>query len=162
ELPIPPLPLPPPGQQGAAEALAANPAIALFVERATEVRPDFRLTQENADAVAEICRRLDGLPLAIELAAARIKLLPPQARLARWERRLPLLVGGPRDAPTRQRTLRDTIAWSHDLLTSAEQVLFRRLAVFVGGCTVEAAEAVCETDGDLGIDVFECIASLVD
>ena len=132
------------------------------MQRATEARPSFAVTDETCAAVAEICRRLDGLPLAIELAAARVKLLAPQAMLARLERRLPLLTGGARDLPERQRTLRDTIAWSYDLLDEPERRLFRRLAVFVGGCTLEAAEAVCNADGDLGIDVFDGIASLVD
>src|SRR5207253_6429138 len=104
----------------------------------------------------------DGLPLAIELAAARIKLLTPQAMLSRLENRLKLLVGGARDLPTRQQTIRDTIAWSYDLLTASEQSLFRRLSVFVGGCTLEAAEAVCNESDDLGIEVLDGIASLVD
>ena len=111
------------------------------VERAEEVVPGFALSTENAPAVATICRRLDGLPLALELAAARVKLLPPPALLARLEQRLPLLTGGARDAPDRQRTMRDAIAWSHDLLSRDEQRLFRRLAVFAGGFTPSQALA---------------------
>jgi predicted ATPase len=117
-------------------------AVQLFVARARAVRPDFALADENAPVVAGICRRLDCLPLAIELAAARVTILAPAALLVRLERRLPLLTGGPRDLPARQQTLRDALAWSHDLLDPAEQVLFRRLAVFVGGFAPEAAEAL--------------------
>jgi non-specific serine/threonine protein kinase len=116
--------------------------VRLFVERTQAVQPGFRLTEQNAAAVAEICARLDGLPLAIELAAARGALFPPAALLARLERRLPLLTAGKRNLPDRQRTMRDAIAWSYDLLAPEEQAVFRRLAVFVGGCTLEAAEAV--------------------
>ncbi len=177
ELPVPPLALPEPGSRTLAQGLATYQAIALFTQRATDIRPDFALTDENAIGVTEICRRLDGLPLAIELGAARVKLLTPQAMLARLERRLPLLTGGARDLPERQRTLRDTIAWSYDLLDEAEQRLFRRLAVFVGGCTLEAAEDVVQRSafnvqrggsqtlnverGTLN-DVLDGLASLVD
>jgi tetratricopeptide (TPR) repeat protein len=134
--------------------------VRLFVERARAGKADFAVTLENAVAVVEICHRLDGLPLAIELAAARIKLLSPQALLGRLESRLNLLTGGGRDLPARQQTLRGTIAWSHDLLSPAEQVLFRRLAVFVGGWMLETAETVCDPDGDL--DVLDGLASLTD
>jgi predicted ATPase len=137
-------------------------SIRLFTARAIDVRPDFSVTDENARAVAEICRRLDGLPLSIELAAGRIKLLPPQTLLARLTNSLNLLTGGARDLPARQQTLRDTIAWSYDLLDEAEQRLFRRLAVFVGGCTLEAAEKVCDMGGDLRMDVLDGMASLLD
>ena len=119
------------------------PAVALFVARAQRIDPDFALTPENAGAVAEICRRLDGLPLALELAAARIKILSPVALLARLEQRLELLTGGPRDLPARQQTLRNTIAWSYGLLSAADQTLFARLSVFVGGCSLAAVAAIC-------------------
>ena len=144
------------------EALSRLPAIALFVERAQAVKHQFALTKENAPAVAAICSRLDGLPLAIELAAARIKLLSPSAMLTRLESRLNLLTGGARDLPTRQQTLRNTVDWSHGLLNGAEQTLFRRLSVFTGGCTLESVEAVCDTKGDLGLDVLDGMASMVD
>src|SRR4051812_46493665 len=122
----------------------------------------FTLTRENAATVATICARLDGLPLAIELAAARIKLLSPTTMLARLESSLDLLTGGARDLPSRQQTLRSTVDWSYGLLTTPEQTLFRRLSVFSGGCTLEAVEAVCDTRGDLGLDTFDAMASIVD
>jgi len=162
EFPIPPLAVPDPNHLPPLEHLAQYDSIRLFTARAIDVRPDFSVTDENARAVAEICRRLDGLPLSIELAAARIKLLPPQTLLARLTNSLKLLTGGARDSPARQQTLRDTIAWSYNLLDEAEQGLFRRLAVFVGGCTLEAAEKVCDIDGDLRTDVLDGMASLLD
>jgi predicted ATPase/class 3 adenylate cyclase len=162
EFPVPPLALPDPGVLPSVETLAHVAAVALYVERAVAVKPDFALTEANAGAVAEICRRLDGLPLAIELAAARSKILPPQAMLARLGRRLPLLVGGPHDLPARHQTLRSAITWSHDLLDKTEQRLFRRLSVFVGGWTVQAAEACCNARADLSIEILDGIASLLD
>jgi predicted ATPase/DNA-binding CsgD family transcriptional regulator len=139
EFPVVPLSLDAPATVEAAET---SDAVRLFVERARDIRPDFGLSGETMPAVAEIVRRVDGLPLAIELAAARIKALPPAALLQRLEQRLPLLSGGARDLPLRQQTMRDTIGWSYHLLNDAEQALFRRLSVFVGGFTLEAAEAV--------------------
>jgi predicted ATPase/class 3 adenylate cyclase len=162
EFPVIPLALPAPGSQALASTVATSPSVALFVQRATDVRPDFALTDEIAAPVAEICRRVDGLPLALELAAARVKVLTPEAMLARLERRLPLLTGGARDLPERQRTLRDTIDWSYELLDEAEQRLFRALSVFVGGSSLEAIEAVRDPDDALSMDVLDCVASLVD
>jgi predicted ATPase len=162
EFPVPPLALPDPKSTPSLEALSGLPAVALFVERARAVKHEFALTKENAPTVAAICARLDGLPLAIELAAARIKLLSPSAMLARLEGRLNLLTGGARDLPSRQQTLRGTVDWSYGLLNAAEQILFRRLSVFAGGCTLEAVEAVCDTKGDLGLDVLDGMASMVD
>ncbi|MHB8574251.1 MAG: ATP-binding protein, partial [Dehalococcoidia bacterium] len=146
EYAVPPLPLPEIDTPAQPEQLGANPAVQLFVERAQGVRASFALTAENGMAIAAICRRLDGLPLAVELAAARVKLLPPAALLARLEQRLTFLTGGERNRPSRQHTLRNTIQWSWDLLAPAEQLLFRRLAVFAGGFTLAAAEAVCNPD----------------
>jgi predicted ATPase len=166
EFPIPPLPL---NNLTTIEDAGRSGAVRLFVDRAQAVRPDFRLTAETLPAVAEIVSRVDGLPLAIELAAARTNALPPSALLARLEQRLPLLSGGPRDLPLRQQTMRDTIGWSYDLLNDAEQALFRRLAVFVGGFTLGAAEAIDfgATDASGGrqpstlFDAVEGITSLI-
>jgi predicted ATPase/DNA-binding CsgD family transcriptional regulator len=142
--------------------LFKNPAIRLFVERARAVKPDLELNGTDAIAVAEICRRLDGLPLAIELSAAWVRILPPAALLARLEQRMTLLSGGPTDQPVRLQTMREAIAWSSDLLTEPERVLLRRLSVFVGGCTLEAAETVCTAAGALDVNLFYGISSLVD
>ena len=159
---VPPLSLPDADRLPSLDELAHEEAIRLFVERTQAIKSGFRLTDENADAIIEICRRLDGLPLAVELAAARVPVLPPAALLARLDRRLSLLTGGAQDLPDRQRTLRDTIAWSYDLLPSPEQALFRRLAVFAGGSTLEAAEAVCLTPQDEGMDILAGMTSLID
>jgi predicted ATPase len=125
----------------------ASPAAKLLVERARAAGTELPLDAETAQAVAEICRRLDGLPLAIELAAARVRLLPPAALLTRLDRRLPVLAGGPHDLPARQQTMRDAIAWSYELLNEPEQALFRWMCAFVGGCTLEAAEVICAGGG---------------
>jgi predicted ATPase/class 3 adenylate cyclase len=168
EFPVPPLALPstsPTPRRLTAEQVLEAPAVALFVERARAHRPDFALTESTATAVASICARLDGLPLALGLAAARVKVLPPAQLLARLERRLPLLTDGPRDVEVRQQTMHNTLAWSEDLLRPEERRLFRRLAVFVGGFTLEAAEAVCaapEGAEPLGLDVLEGLGRLVD
>jgi len=161
EFAVPPLALPNPKKLPPLEDLSQYAAVELFIARALDVRPDFAVTNENAPAVAKICHRLDGLPLAIELATARIKLFAPQALLVRLEQRLALLTGGARDLPARQQTLRNTIDWSYNLLDVDEQLLFRRLAVFVGGCTMEAAESVCNGAGDLRLVLLDGLASLV-
>jgi predicted ATPase len=147
EVAVPPLALPDRTRLPSLERLTQYEAVRLFIERAQAVKADFAVTNDNAPAVAEICYRLDGLPLAIELAAARSKLFAPQALLARLDQRLKLLTGGARDLPARQQTLRSAIAWSYDLLDAAEQALFARLGVFVGGWTLEAAEEVLRTEG---------------
>jgi len=159
---VPPLALPDLTHLPDSETLAQYPAVKLFTHRARAVRHDFQVTSANAAIIAEICTRLDGLPLALELAAARIKLLSPQALLARLDRRLQVLTGGAHDLPERQRTMRATIEWSYDLLNAQEQRLFRRLAAFVGGCTLEAAEAMCRALGNAETDVIEVVMSLVD
>jgi predicted ATPase/DNA-binding CsgD family transcriptional regulator len=170
EFPVAPLSLPPdergtsarrPDGEGPNQDVERSEAVRLFVERARTVLPTFALTEENAGTVAEICRRLDGLPLAIELAAARVKLFPPATLLARLERRLPLLIGGPRDAPPRLRTMRDAIAWSYELLSPHARTLFRRLAVFAGGFSLEAAEVIGATE-TLDFDVTQMLAVLLD
>jgi predicted ATPase len=161
EFPVPTLALPNLQSGTPREKLSTNPAIALFMARAVAVKPNFELTTENARAVATICTRLDGLPLAIELAAARIKLLSPSAMQSRLESSLQLLTGGAKDLPMRQQTLRGAIDWSYDLLSPAEQTLFRRISVFVGGCTLEGVEAVCNTKQDLEVDVLDGMGSLV-
>ena len=160
--PVPPLRLPDRQQRPTVEQLSQYDAVALFIARAQAARPEFQVTNENAPAVAEICQRLDGLPLAIELAAARCAVLSPQALLGRLDQRLKLLTGGARDLPARQQTLRHTIDWSYDLLDAAEQTLFRRLGVFVGGCTLHAVEAVCSEGGDLALEMLDCLTSLVE
>src|SRR6266403_1394581 len=162
EFPVPPLALPDSRSVPSVQVLLQCPAVALFVQRATAAKPDFELSRENASAVTEICARLDGLPLAIELAAARVKVLSPSSMRTRLASRLQLLTGGARDLPQRQQTLRAAIDWSYDLLDAAEQKLFRRLSVFVGGCTLEGAEAVCNTKDDLDLDLLDAMASMVD
>lgn len=161
DFPVPPLSLPDLKHLPPIERMSQYEAVRLFIERAAAVKPSFDINNENAPAVAEICYRLDGLPLAIELAAARIVILTPQAMLARLSSTLKLLTGGARDLPVRQQTLRGAIAWSYDLLDAGEQMLFRRMSIFVGGCTLEAAEAVCNAEGDLPMDLLDGVASLV-
>ena len=150
EYPVPPLVVPEPARSF--DDVARNPAVRLFVERAQAANRAFSADDGNAGAVAEICRRLDGLPLAIELAAPRSKMFPAEAIVARLGHSLDFLTGGARDLPARQQTLRNTLDWSHALLNAEEQRLFRRLAVFAGGWTLEGAEAVCNAARDLGIE----------
>ena len=162
EFVVPPLAVPNPKHVHDLATLSQYEAVALLIARIQAVKPDFQLTHANASTIVEICHRLDGLPLAIELAAARSKLLPAQALLARLEKRLAVLTSGARDLPARQQTLHNTIAWSYDLLEAQEQRLFRRLSVFVGGCSLEAIEAICKALGDEAGAVFDAIASLID
>ena len=153
EIQIDPFATPDPAKLPGIDELRSSPAIALFVERAASVRPSFDLTSENVADIVDICRRLDGLPLAIELAAARTKLLTPAQLLPRLANRLQLLTGGPRDLPERQQTLRDAIAWSHDLLPPEEQLVFRRMAAFAGGATLDQVVAIaCNGDQDAALD----------
>jgi predicted ATPase/class 3 adenylate cyclase len=162
EYQVSPLALPDPASGATPEELATSEAVALFVERARAIDPEFALTDDNAGAVAAICASLDGLPLAIELAAARTRLLSPQAILERLGTSLPLLTGGPRDRPERQRTLRAAIKWSYDLLEPEGQAMFSRLAVFAGGWSLEAAEAVCSPRGADGLDTLDTLEALVE
>lgn len=166
ELPLAPLAFPPSTGEGEASELLRYPAPALFVARARAIRPDFAPTPAEARAIVAICARLDGLPLAIELAAARSRLLSPAALLARLERPLPLLAGGSGTLPARQQTMRAAIAWSYGLLTRDEQVLFRRLAVFVKGCDLAAAETIRASESDDSPDpnrpTLDLLASLMD
>jgi predicted ATPase/DNA-binding CsgD family transcriptional regulator len=172
EFPVPPLAIPDVGADVTPAELAENPSVALFIRQAQSVRSGFVLTAQNAPAVAGICARLDGLPLAIELASSRVKVLQPDLLLARLDHRLSLLIHGTRDLPPRQQTMRDAIAWSHDLLTPDERALFRRLAIFAGGFTLEAAEAVCgpgEMEDDCwgsawssGVPTLDGVTSLVE
>jgi predicted ATPase/class 3 adenylate cyclase len=162
EFPVPPLVLADPEHLPDLDALLEYEAVALFVERATDRKPDFRITPQNARAVAEITSRLDGLPLAIELAAGRVKLLSPDQLLARLELRLPLLSAQDRNLPERQRTLRRTIEWSYELLDETERRMFWRLAIFVGGADLDAVGAVANPESELGLDTLDGLASLVD
>jgi predicted ATPase len=162
EFVVQPLPVPDLKQSVDSETLSHYASVTLFTQRAQAVKPDFQVTDTNAHTIAAICARLDGLPLALELAAARLKHLSPQALLARLAHRLQVLTRGPRDASERQQTLRNTIQWSYDLLTAEEQRLFHCLAVFVGGCTFEAVEAACKLSDDMTVDVLKGVASLID
>jgi predicted ATPase/class 3 adenylate cyclase len=165
EYALKPLALPDPAHLPPPDRLSQYAAVALFIERAQAAQADFALTNANAPAVAQICARLDGLPLAIELAAARVKMLPPPALLARLQKQLVVLTGGARDLDERQQTMRNTLAWSYGLLAPEEQRLFRRLAVFVGGCTLEAAETVWvvpEGAAPLVLDLLDGLSTLVD
>jgi predicted ATPase/DNA-binding CsgD family transcriptional regulator len=157
-----PLPLPDPRRLPDHATLAGYTAVQLFLQHAQAANPDFQMTDENAHAIVELCIHLDGLPLAIELAARHIHLLSPQKLLARMERRLPVLMSGTRDVSERQRSLRNAIKWSYDLLNQQEQRVFRRLSVFVGGCLLEAVEAVCSAIDGTAINIVESVMSLLD
>jgi predicted ATPase len=162
ELPVPPLALPPLKEMPDLLPLSQYSAVQLFIQRAQAVKPDFRVTNENAPAVAEICHRLDGLPLAIELASARIRMLSPQALLERLEQSFEVLRGGTRDLPERQQTLQSAIDWSYNLLTEDDKLLLRRLSVFVGGWSFEAADAVSNSEGEIQIEVFDGLERLIE
>jgi predicted ATPase len=162
QFPLAPFPVPEHGSQIDLADLAENLAVMLFVERVRTILPTFQLTPANASAIADICIALDGLPLALELAAARVKTLPPQALLARLSQRLTLLTAGARTLPERQQTLRNTLHWSYDLLSPQEQWLFRLFAVFVGGCTLEAVEAVAAAVTGTRASLLDAVAALVD
>src|SRR5438105_1994136 len=162
EFPVSPLALPDLKHLPASEALSQYAACALFVQRALAIKSDFPLTRANARTIAEICIHLDGLPLAIELAAARTRLLSPQALLARLSHRLEVLTGGARDVPARQQTLRATLAWSYHLLAPQEQQLFRQLSVFVGGCELPAVEAIAQATGLGASTVLEGVSTLLE
>ena len=162
EFSVPPLELPGLDQAGDLQVLSQSEAVALFMQRARAMLPDFDLTAANARAIVEICTRLDGLPLAIELAAARIKLLPPQALLARLEHRLDILQSSTADRTDRQRTLRGTIDWSYELLGQPEQALFRRMSIFVGGWSFESAEALAMAADAPAVDTLDGLTALVD
>ena len=162
EFPVPPLGLPDPSRLPDAAQLSQYEAVALFIDRATAVSPGFTVTNENAPAVAAICAGLDGLPLAIELAASRVKVLPPQAILSRLEDRLSLLRSESRTLPARQRTLRGAIDWSYDLLEEPQRRLLARFSVFAGGATFDWVEVVANPDGELGVDTLDALGSLVD
>jgi predicted ATPase/DNA-binding XRE family transcriptional regulator len=164
QFPVSPLPVPDVALHPSADGPEQSPAVELFRQRAQAVLPTFELTDTKAATVAQICRRLDRLPLAIELAAARVNLFPPKTLLTRLDRGLHLLTGGARDLPERQQTLRDTVAWSYDLLDAGEQALFRHLAVFAGGCSLEAVEAIGGSEEDEQVEStgLETLASLVD
>ncbi len=159
EYKVPPLDLPDPQKFHSGDSLAQYPSISLFVQRANAVKSDFSLNGENISTIFKICEKLEGLPLAIELAAARVKILSPKDLLARLDNQLKFLTGGAKDLPVRQQTMRNTISWSYELLDASEQKLFRRISVFVGGCTLEAVETVCECDD---LDILEGVLSLTD